>query len=89
MNHSKARTRISAILWGLTFVGLAVALWLQIARDIRYFGPVPSLVLFIVPMLAGHWVYMWPECKANRARLWYLVLLTLFMIAALMMLVEW
>jgi len=89
MNHSKTRTRISAILWGLTFVGLGIALWLQFARDIRYFGPVPSLVLFIVPMLVGHWVIVWPDCKTNRARLWSSGLLTLGMVAALMMLVRW
>ena len=69
MDRSKARTTISAVLSGLTLVGLGIALWLQFARDIRYFGPVPSLVLFIVPAVAGYWVHMWPECKTNRARL--------------------
>lgn len=53
--------------WLLGFVGLltcVAVLWLRFGHGIRFLGPFPTLLLFLVPLHAGMLAFAW----ADRAR---------------------
>ena len=53
MSEPRRLTKPILILWAVTALGFGIAMWLKFVHDIRYFGPVPSLVLFVLPGLLG------------------------------------
>lgn len=77
------------LLIGVSIIGLVISLWLSFSHNMKYIGPVPTVVLYIVPLFIGIWINFWPDRKHNRRRFLFLIVGTIIVAIGLFLMVDW
>ena len=92
MNEPRRLINPISILWAISILGVGIVLWLMYAYDIRYFGPVPSLVIFLVPAIFALWLNTlknWPHIKKQPYKSVMIYCSILLLVVSLLLMVKW
>ena len=88
----KERDRLAPVfswLGAMTLLGVAVTMWLMFVHDIRYFGPIPSIILFLAPSTLGAWLPVWRSRREKPGTVVGMGFGTALLVVALLLLIKW